>query len=172
MPDILPVLFLNGPNLNLLGIREPDKYGTTTLADLEVMITKEAAQHGLSARFLQSNHEGVLIDAIHAARTECSAIVINPAGFTGTSVALQDAFVAVRLPLIEVHITNVYRREAFRQHSYISPVADALIVGAGVHGYVLATRHIAHLLATSPVAGLTPTRTTLETPHEPASHTP
>jgi 3-dehydroquinate dehydratase-2 len=166
---MLPVLFLNGPNLNLLGTREPDTYGTTTLAALEVMINEEAAQHGMSARFVQSNHEGVLIDAIHAARTECSAIVINPAGFTSTSVALRDALAAVRLPTVEVHITNVHRREAFRHHSYISAVADALIVGAGVHGYALATRHVAHLLASG--AGLTPHPNHTGDTHESASHT-
>jgi 3-dehydroquinate dehydratase-2 len=156
VPDAPTVLVVNGPNLNLLGTREPEKYGTTTLATVEDMISKEAAQHELNVRFVQSNHEGVLIDAIHAAGTDCRAIVINPAGFTSTSIALQDALAAVRLPTVEVHITNVHKREAFRHHSYVSAVADALIVGAGVHGYELAIRHVAHLLAAPPTAGHTP----------------
>jgi 3-dehydroquinate dehydratase-2 len=141
------VLFLNGPNLNMLGVREPDTYGSTTLREVEETVAKTAAEHGLTARFVQSNHEGVLIDAIQAARTECGAIVINPAGFTHTSVAIRDALAAVALPTVELHITNVHRREAFRHHSHISAVADALIVGAGTHGYVLATLHAAHLLS-------------------------
>ncbi|MEO3751862.1 type II 3-dehydroquinate dehydratase [Streptomyces sp. B6B3] len=141
------VLFLNGPNLNLLGTREPDRYGSTTLSQVQETATKTAAEHDLTPRFVQSNHEGVLIDAIHAARTECGAIVINPAGLTHTSVALRDALAAVALPTVELHITNVHRREEFRHHSHISAVADALIVGAGTHGYVLATLHVAHLLS-------------------------
>lgn len=141
------VLFVNGPNLNLLGTREPAKYGSTTLREVEATVTKIAAEHGLTARFVQSNHEGVLVDAIQAARSECAAIVINPAAFTHTSVALRDALAAVALPTVELHITNVHRREEFRHHSYISAVADALIVGAGTHGYALATLHVAHLLS-------------------------
>ncbi|MES4908157.1 type II 3-dehydroquinate dehydratase [Streptomyces sp. NPDC000395] len=140
------ILFLNGPNLNLLGVREPDKYGSTTLREVEETVAKTLSAHGLTARFVQSNHEGVLVDAIHAARTECGAIVINPAAFTHTSVALRDAIAAVALPTIELHITNVHKREEFRHHSYISAVADAVIVGAGTHGYVLAALHVAHLL--------------------------
>ncbi|MFE2427467.1 type II 3-dehydroquinate dehydratase [Streptomyces sp. NPDC059373] len=98
------VLFLNGPNLNLLGVREPDKYGSTTLREVEETVTRTLTEHGLTARFVQSNHEGVLVDAIHAAHTECDAIVINPAAFTHTSVALRDAIAAVALPTVEVHI--------------------------------------------------------------------
>lgn len=141
------MLLLNGPNLNLLGVREPDTYGTTTLADVEEAVAKTAAEHGLDVRAVQSNHEGDLIDALHKARTECSAIIFNPAGFSHTSVALRDAIAAVALPTLEVHITNVHQREAFRHHSYISAVADAVIAGAGTHGYILATLHVAHLLA-------------------------
>jgi 3-dehydroquinate dehydratase-2 len=145
VPESTEVLVLNGPNLNLLGVREPDKYGATTLAEVEQQVFTTAAEHGLTVRFAQSNHEGVLIDAIHAARGECVAIVINPAGLTHTSVALRDAIAAVELPTIEVHITNIHRREEFRHHSYISAVADAVIVGAGTNGYLLAIAHIAHM---------------------------
>lgn len=140
------VLFLNGPNLNLLGVREPEKYGSTTLGEVEETVAKTLSTHGLTPRFVQSNHEGVLVDAIHAARIECGAIVINPAAFTHTSVALRDAIAAVALPTVELHITNVHRREEFRHHSYISAVADAVIVGAGTHGYILAALHATHLL--------------------------
>jgi 3-dehydroquinate dehydratase II len=145
VPEFAEVLVLNGPNLNLLGVREPDKYGATTLAEVEELLSTTAAEHGLTVRFVQSNHEGVLIDAIHAARGECVAIVLNPAGLTHTSVALRDAIAAVELPTIEVHITNIHRREEFRHHSYISAVADAVIVGAGTNGYLLAITHIAHM---------------------------
>jgi 3-dehydroquinate dehydratase-2 len=145
VPESAEVLVLNGPNLNLLGVREPDEYGATTLAEVEELLSTTAAEHGLTVRFVQSNHEGALIDAIHAARSECVAIVINPAGLTHTSVALQDAIAAVELPTIEVHITNIHRREEFRHHSYISAVADAVIVGAGTNGYLLAIAHIAHM---------------------------
>jgi 3-dehydroquinate dehydratase-2 len=145
VPEFAEVLVLNGPNLNLLGVREPDKYGATTLAEVEQQLSTTAAEHSLTVRFAQSNHEGVLIDAIHAARGECVAIVLNPAGLTHTSVALRDAIAAVELPTIEVHITNIHRREEFRHHSYISAVADAVIVGAGTNGYLLAIAHIAHM---------------------------
>jgi 3-dehydroquinate dehydratase-2 len=145
VPESAEVLVLNGPNLNLLGVREPDKYGATTLAEVEQQMSTTAAEHGLTVRFAQSNHEGVLIDAIHAARGECVAIVLNPAGLTHTSVALRDAIAAVELPTIEVHITNIHRREEFRHHSYISAVADAVIAGAGTNGYLLAIAHIAHM---------------------------
>jgi 3-dehydroquinate dehydratase-2 len=140
------VLFVNGPNLNLLGVREPDTYGSTTLREVEESVTRTLAEHGLTVRFVQSNHEGVLVDAIQAARTECAAIVINPAAFTHTSVALRDAIAAVALPTVELHITNVHQREEFRHHSYISAVADTVIVGAGTHGYLLASLQVAHLL--------------------------
>ena len=150
MPDTLalPVLVLNGPNLNILGVREPERYGRTTMADLERQVHASAADLGLSVRFAQSNHEGTLVDAIQDARTECAAIVINPAAYTHTSVAIRDALLVADLPTVEVHITNVHTREEFRHHSYVSPVADAVIVGAGVHGYHLALTHIAHLLRT------------------------
>ena len=141
-----PVLVLNGPNLNLLGLREPERYGHTTFAELEEQVRTSATDLGLALRWVQSNHEGALVDAIQAARTECAAIIINPAAYTHTSIALRDALLVAELPTVELHITNVHTREEFRHHSYISPVADAVIVGAGVHGYTLALTHVAHLL--------------------------
>lgn len=139
------VLVLNGPNLNLLGTREPAIYGTATLADIEALCREKAAAHGLEADFLQSNHEGVLVDAIQGARDEAVGIVINAGAYTHTSVAIADAIVAVGLPVIEVHLSNVHAREAFRHHSFISPVAAAIIVGAGINGYGYALEHLAGL---------------------------
>jgi 3-dehydroquinate dehydratase-2 len=147
-PPALPVLVLNGPNLNMLGVREPQRYGRTSIADLEAQVHASAAELGLSVRFTQSNHEGALVDAIQEARTECAAIIINPAAYTHTSVAIRDALLVAELPTVELHITNVHVREEFRHHSYVSPVADAVIVGAGTHGYHLALAHVAHLLRT------------------------
>lgn len=143
------LLVVNGPNLNLLGTREPDTYGAATLADIEQDVRDAAKRHGLTCRFVQSNGEGALIDAIHAARNDCAAIVINAGAYTHTSVALRDAIAAVALPTIEVHISNVHKREDFRHHSYLSAVSDAVIVGAGIHGYILAADHVAHLLKTA-----------------------
>ena len=140
------VLVINGPNLNLLGIREPDTYGAATLADVEQAARQAAKRHGLSPRFVQSNHEGVLIDALHEARSDCAGIVINAGAYTHTSVALRDAIAAVALPTVEVHISNVHKREEFRHHSYLSAVSDAVIVGAGIHGYVLAIDHLAQVV--------------------------
>jgi len=111
------LLLVNGPNLNLLGTREPEVYGTATLADVEALTARAAADEGFDVRTIQSNHEGVLIDAIHAAREDCVAIVINPGGLTHTSVSLRDALTGVGLPFAEVHISDVYAREAFRHHS-------------------------------------------------------
>ncbi|MGQ3383945.1 type II 3-dehydroquinate dehydratase [Glutamicibacter sp. TV12E] len=140
------ILLLNGPNLNLLGTREPKIYGHDTLADAERLARDTATALGFELRALQSNHEGVLIDAIHEARTSAAGIVMNPGAFTHTSIALADAISGVQLPTIEVHISNVHQREAFRHHSYISPVASSIIVGAGVNGYKLAVEQLAHLL--------------------------
>ncbi|WP_261166552.1 type II 3-dehydroquinate dehydratase [Microbacterium sp. Marseille-Q6965] len=140
------LLLVNGPNLNLLGTREPEVYGSATLDDVVALATTTAAELGFEVRAVQSNHEGVLIDAIHAARTDCDAVVINPGAFTHTSVALRDALTGVALPFAEVHLTNVHAREPFRHHSYLSDVASCVIVGAGIQGYEFAMRRLATLL--------------------------
>ncbi len=140
------MLLVNGPNLNLLGVREPDVYGTDTLDDVVALAEQTAAELGFELRSVQSNHEGVLIDAIHEARTECEAIVINPGAFTHTSVALRDALSGVALPVAEVHLSNVHAREEFRHHSYVSPIAEFVIVGAGIQGYEFAVRRLGTLL--------------------------
>ena len=130
------LLLLNGPNLNLLGTREPAVYGSTSLADIEQAAAAQAAAAGASLDSFQSNHEGALIDRIHAARDEgVTAIVINPGGLTHTSVALRDAFAAVGIPFVEVHISNIHQREAFRHHSYLSALALGTICGLGTDGY-------------------------------------
>jgi 3-dehydroquinate dehydratase-2 len=130
------LLLLNGPNLNLLGTREPAVYGATTLADIEAAATAQAAAAGASLACFQSNHEGALIDRIHAARNEgVDAIVINPGGLTHTSVALRDALAGVAIPFVEVHISNVHKREEFRHHSFLSAIAQGVICGLGVDGY-------------------------------------
>ena len=134
------LLLVNGPNLNLLGVREPEVYGTETLADVEALVARTAAESGYEVRAVQSNHEGVLIDAIHAARTDCAGIVINPGGLTHTSVVLRDALSGVALPVAEVHISDVMAREPFRHHSYVADVAVVHVVGRGVAGYAEATR--------------------------------
>ena len=140
------ILLVNGPNLNLLGTREPEIYGTDTLDDVVALATSTAGELGFELRTIQSNHEGVLIDAIHAARADCDAIVINPGAFTHTSVALRDALTGVQLPFAEVHLSNVHAREPFRHHSYLSDVASCVIVGAGVQGYVFAIQRMAAIL--------------------------
>ncbi|MCU1435903.1 MAG: 3-dehydroquinate dehydratase [Pseudarthrobacter sp.] len=140
------ILVINGPNLNLLGTREPEKYGTSTLADVEQLAASTAEAHGFTVECVQSNHEGVLLDVIHAARTNAVGIVLNAGAFTHTSIALRDALAAVQLPAVEVHITNVHQREEFRHHSYLSPVCAAVIVGAGVFGYKLAIDYLAEAL--------------------------
>ena len=132
------LLLVNGPNLNLLGVREPETYGTQTLADVERLVSDTAASRGFEVRAVQSNHEGVLIDAIHAARTDCAGIVINPGGLTHTSVVLRDALSGVALPVAEVHMSNVMAREPFRHHSYVADVAIVHVIGEGVAGYATA----------------------------------
>lgn len=141
------LLLVNGPNLNLLGTREPEVYGRETLADVERMTTAAAAQRGFAVTAVQSNHEGVLLDAIHQARTTCAGIVINPGGLTHTSVVLRDALAAVALPVAEVHISNVYGREEFRHHSYVADVAAVHVIGEGVAGYVRATGLLIDIIA-------------------------
>lgn len=142
----LPILILNGPNLNLLGTREPATYGYETLADVEALCHARADELGLQVAFKQTNHEGQLIDWIHEARGRCAGIVINPAAWTHTSVAIRDALAAVELPVIEVHLSNVHKREEFRHHSFVSGIALGVLAGFGSNGYRLALDHFAHLL--------------------------
>jgi 3-dehydroquinate dehydratase-2 len=144
------ILILNGPNLNLLGTRKPEVYGTTTLADVERLCRAEAGKLGLDVLFRQSNHEGELIDWIHETGAEVQAgrsigAVFNPGAYTHTSIALHDAIEAASLPLVELHISNVHRREEYRHHSYISPIARGIVVGFGVYGYVLAIQGLHQL---------------------------
>lgn len=130
------LLLLNGPNLNLLGMREPEVYGKETLADIEQAASAQAVAAGATLSCFQSNHEGALIDRIHAAKTEgVDAIVINPGGLTHTSVALRDALAGVAIPFVEVHISNIYKREDFRHHSFLSAIALGTICGLGTEGY-------------------------------------
>lgn len=149
MSETLPrrLLLVNGPNLNLLGTREPSVYGTATLAEVEELARDTAAGLGYEVTAVQSNHEGVLIDAVHHARASCAGVVINPGAYGHTSVALRDALSAVELLVAEVHISNVHRREEFRHHSYVSGVADVVIVGAGIHGYAYAVQELVRVLA-------------------------
>lgn len=140
------VLILNGPNLNLLGTREPEVYGRTTLSDIEGLCRKQATDLGLSVEFRQSNAEAELIDWIQGARQDFDALILNAGAYTHTSVAILDALQAVDLPIIEVHLSNIYKREAFRHHSYISQAADGVICGLGKEGYLLALRALASML--------------------------
>lgn len=130
------LLLINGPNLNLLGTREPEVYGASTLADVEALAQQAATTAGATIACFQSNHEGALIDRIHAAKNEqVDAIVINPGGLTHTSVALRDALAGVAIPFVEIHISNIHQREPFRQHSYLSDIARGVICGLGIDGY-------------------------------------
>lgn len=142
------IYVLNGPNLNLLGKRQPEIYGRETLADVEAAAIETAKAHGLDVRFLQSNAEHQLIDWIHEAREDAVAIVINPGAYTHTSVAILDALNTFEGPVIEVHISNVHKREEFRRHSYVSLRADGVIAGCGTQGYLLAIERVARVLAT------------------------
>lgn len=139
------ILVLNGPNLNMLGTREPETYGHETLADIRELCHRTSERHGMQVEFFQTNHEGELIERIHSARGRCAGILINPAAWTHTSVAIRDALAAVELPVIEVHLSNVHKREAFRHHSFVSPVAVGVIAGLGSNGYRLGLEHFAHL---------------------------
>ena len=136
------LLFLNGPNLNLLGTREPDVYGSRTLAEIERELAQAAAAHQVKAAFFQSNHEGVLVDRVHAARTEgVDFIIVNAGAYTHTSVALRDALAAVAIPFVEVHLSNVHAREPFRHRSLLADIAVGSIVGLGAAGYRLALEY-------------------------------
>ncbi|MGA4689567.1 MULTISPECIES: type II 3-dehydroquinate dehydratase [Rhodococcus] len=139
------IAVLNGPNLNLLGTREPHLYGTTTLADIEKSCRRTADDLGFDIDFRQSNHEGALIDTVHELRESAAGFVVNAAAYTHTSVALHDALVTVAAPIVEVHLTNVHAREEFRHRSFVAPVATAVIAGCGPDGYGFAVRHLAAL---------------------------
>ncbi len=141
------IYVLNGPNLNLLGKRQPEIYGRETLTDVEAACRETAGRHGLEIAFHQSNHEGQIIDWIHEARDHGAGIVINPAAFSHTSVAILDALNAFEGPVLEVHISNVHKRESFRHHSYVSLRAEGVIAGFGAQGYTLALERMARLLA-------------------------
>jgi 3-dehydroquinate dehydratase II len=142
----LPVYVLNGPNLNLLGEREPEIYGRETLADIEKAVTSRAKRHGLQVVFRQSNHEGVLVDWIQEARTKGSGIIMNPGAYSHTSIALFDAFKAFGKPVISVHLSNPHQREVFRHQDYVSLVAKGVICGLGSTGYLLAVEAMAGLV--------------------------
>jgi 3-dehydroquinate dehydratase-2 len=139
----MAILVLHGPNLNLLGTREPGVYGSVTLAEIDAELMKIAAEARQALQAFQSNHEGALIDRVQAARSDgTQAIIINPGGFTHTSVALRDALAAVSLPFVEVHLSNIHRREPFRHHSYFSDLAEGVICGLGAAGYRLALQYL------------------------------
>ena len=140
------IYILNGPNLNLLGKRQPEVYGHETLADVEAQCQKAATSAGLSQKMLQSNHEGQIVDWIQEAREDAAGIIINPAALTHYSIAVLDALNAFDGPVIEVHISQIHKRETFRHKSYVSHRADAVMAGFGTHGYALAMQHMAHLL--------------------------
>lgn len=141
------IYVLNGPNLNLLGTREPQLYGSATLADVETLCRVTAQRHGLAVEFRQSNHEGQIVDWIHQARAESAAgLIINPAGYTTTSVAILDALHTLEAPVVEVHITNIHAREPFRRHSYVSRAARGVICGFGIDGYALGIAGIAAMI--------------------------
>ncbi|GAA3946554.1 type II 3-dehydroquinate dehydratase [Microbacterium soli] len=144
--NVRRLLLVNGPNLNLLGTREPEVYGTATLTDVEKLTAETAAALGYEVRAVQSNHEGVLIDTIHAAREDCTGIVINPGGLTHTSVSLRDALTGVGMPFAEVHISDVHARESFRHFSYLEDVAAVRVIGEGVDGYAHAVRELIALI--------------------------
>jgi len=147
------IYVLNGPNLNLLGKRQPHIYGHETLEDVKQACLQVAAENGLAVEFLQSNSEAQIVDWIHAAREVASGIVINPAAFTHTSVAILDALNTFDHPIIEVHISNVHKREPFRHHSYVSGVASGVIAGFGTQGYLFAIQRMAKLLQEQAAAG-------------------
>jgi 3-dehydroquinate dehydratase II len=141
------IYVLNGPNLNLLGTRQPHIYGTATLADVEKLCRTTAKQYGFAVVFRQSNHEGQIVDWINEARAEKAAgLIINPAGYTTTSIAILDALLTMEAPVVEVHISNIHAREEFRRHSYVSKAARAVICGFGIEGYALAIAGLANLI--------------------------
>lgn len=142
----LPIHIINGPNLNLLGTREVTVYGSTTLAGIEKMCAAQAGAHGLAIVFRQSNHEGEIVDFLQEARTGAGAVLINPAGYGHTSVAILDALQMLTVPVIEVHLSNIHRREPFRHHSYVSRAATGIVMGLGAQGYLRAIDAVAEIL--------------------------
>lgn len=145
----LPIYILNGPNLNLLGVREPKVYGTTTLPQIEKMCADQAKRHGLSIVFRQSNREGEIVDHLQEARTSGCAVIINPAGYGHTSIAILDSIQALEIPVIEVHLSNIHRREPYRNHSYVSKGATGIVMGLGAQGYLRAVDAVAEILKVS-----------------------
>ncbi len=143
--SILRVLVLNGPNLNLLGTRKPEIYGTTTLADIERMMRKRAAELGIEMDFMQTNYEGELVEAIQKAKGKYQYLILNAAAYTHTSVAIRDAIEAVELPAVEIHLSNIHAREEFRHHSLIAPVCVGQICGFGAKSYLLALQYVAEM---------------------------
>ena len=144
----MSVLLVNGPNLNLLGTRQPEIYGTVTLADVEASVVAQGRAAGVDVACFQSNHEGAIVDRLHEARTDGTAfVIINPGAFTHTSIAIRDAFAAIQVPFCEVHISNVHAREPFRRHSYLSDLAVGVIAGCGTQGYTLAMSFVLQQLA-------------------------
>lgn len=141
-----PIFVLNGPNLNLLGLRQPEIYGRETLEDVASALADLGEELGLAVRALQSNHEGQLVDWIHLARADAAGIIINPGAYSHTSIAILDALNAYEGPVLEVHISNIHKREAFRHHSYVSGRAEGVIAGFGTEGYLLALRRMASLV--------------------------
>jgi 3-dehydroquinate dehydratase II len=148
LAEVATILVLNGPNLNLLGTREPSIYGRATLAEIEKACRSRAGSLGLDVDFRQTNHEGVLIDWVQEARGRMAGIIINPAGYGHSSIALLDALNGVELPIIEVHLSNIFKREAFRRHSFVSESARGVICGLGPQGYLLALDALADILGT------------------------
>ena len=146
MTEQKKIMVIHGPNLNMLGKREPDVYGTATLEDVNKMLAQRAAELGLAIEVLQSNHEGELVDKIQAAAATCSGMIINPAAYTHTSVAIKDALMLVEVPVVEVHISNVYKREPLRHVSLVSDVVTGKIVGLGLQGYKLALDALAEMV--------------------------
>ena len=137
----MKLLVINGPNLNLLGLREPAIYGSQNYESLLALIRAACDAEGIEVGFVQSNHEGAIVDAIQAAYGTADGIVINPGAYTHTSIAIRDAFLSVKIPFIEVHLSNIFKREEFRHHSYLSDIAEGCIIGLGVHGYFSAAAY-------------------------------
>lgn len=151
MTSTPPILLLNGPNLNTLGVRQPEVYGTATLEDAVTLATEVAGELGWTIDARQTNHEGEMLEWIHAGRGTVAGIVINPGAWTHTSIALRDALSVPEVPIIEVHISNVHAREEFRRHSYVSGIAAGVIAGFGIRGYEFAIRHLVDLVTPGPV---------------------